>query len=49
MPEIVRVLVSDGALVVFSAAGLLATTVAILRDARTQRAEPSRQAVRFDN
>ncbi|HUG55616.1 MAG TPA: hypothetical protein VMJ92_00945 [Candidatus Limnocylindrales bacterium] len=49
MPEIVRVLVSEGALVAFSAAGLVATTVAILRDARLQRAEPSRQAVRFEN
>ena len=48
MPEILKALVSDGGLVLFSAAGLAATTLAILRDARTQRAQLSRQTVHID-
>lgn len=48
MADIVKIAVSDGALVLFSAAGLVATTVAILRDARTQRAEVARETVRVD-
>lgn len=39
-------ILSDGGLLLFSAAGLAATAVAILRDARIQRAELPRQVVR---
>lgn len=49
MADIVKIAVSDGALVLFSAAGLVATTVAILRDTRTQRSELSREAVKIDS
>ena len=37
--DILQTLVSDSALLLFSVAGLAATTVAILRDTRAQRAD----------
>ncbi|HEX4744432.1 MAG TPA: hypothetical protein VFW12_07160 [Candidatus Limnocylindria bacterium] len=37
--DILQTLVSDSALLLFSFAGLAATTVAILRDTRAQRAD----------
>ena len=40
--DILQTLVSDSALLLFSFAGLAATTVAILRDTQAQRAETSR-------
>lgn len=40
--DFLQTLVSDSALLLFSFAGLAATTVAILRDAKAQRAETTR-------
>lgn len=37
MPELTTMITGDGALVLFSVAGLLATAVAILRDIPVQR------------
>lgn len=40
--DVLQTLVSDSALLLFSLAGLAATTVAILRDTQAQRADVSR-------
>ena len=40
---------TDAALVLFSAAGLLATTIAIVADTRTQKATLAKTSVRIDN
>jgi hypothetical protein len=39
---------SDVAILLFSAAGLAATTVAIIVDTKTQAAELAKEPVRFD-
>jgi hypothetical protein len=39
---------SDSAILLFSAAGLVATTVAILADTKTQKADLARDLVRID-
>lgn len=46
--ELMQAIGSDGAILLFSAAGLVATTVAILADTRTQKAELARDTVRVD-
>lgn len=46
--DLVQAIASDSALLVFSAAGLVATTVAILVDTRTQKAHVAKERVRID-
>lgn len=43
--DVLQTLVSDSALLLFSFAGLAATTVAILRDTQAQRAETTRVVI----
>jgi hypothetical protein len=49
VPNLLEAVMSDGALLFFSAAGLVATAIAILRDARTQRDDLAREAVRLES
>lgn len=44
--DLVQAIGTDGALFLFSLAGLVATTVAILVDTRTQRAGLARESIR---
>ncbi|HEX9437693.1 MAG TPA: hypothetical protein VGA16_11105 [Candidatus Limnocylindria bacterium] len=44
--DLVQVIGSDGAILLFSAAGLVATTLAILADTKTQRADLARESMR---
>lgn len=44
--ELVQAIGSDAAILLFSAAGLVATTVAILVDTRTQKAGLARESIR---
>lgn len=46
--DIANVLTSDTALLLFSGAGLVATTLAILQDTRSQRSEPATEAVKLE-
>jgi|GEM_PF-2574920 len=46
MPELTAMITGDGALLLFSVAGLAATALAILRDIPTQRQVVARDAVR---
>lgn len=46
MPELMAVVTGDGALLLFSVAGLVATAIAILRDIPTQRQVVAQDAVR---
>ena len=46
--DLLQVIGTDGAILLFSAAGLVATTVAILADTKTQKAGLARDAVRVD-
>ncbi len=46
--DLLQVIGSDGAILLFSAAGLVATTVAILADTKTQKADLARDPVRID-
>jgi hypothetical protein len=47
--DLLQVIGSDAAILLFSVAGLVATAVAIVADTRTQRAqEPARASVRAD-
>jgi hypothetical protein len=46
--DFIGTLGSDAALLLFSAAGLIATTVAILFDTRSQRTELAKANVRFE-
>ena len=44
--DVLQILISDNALLLFSFAGLTATTVAILRDTRSQRAERTQTSLK---
>lgn len=46
--DVIQAIVSDSGILLFSVAGLVATTVAILVDTRTQRSELVRASVRSD-
>lgn len=46
--DVIGTLGSDAALLLFSAAGLVATTVAILFDTRTQRTDLARANIRAE-
>lgn len=46
MPELTAMITGDGALLLFSVAGLAATALAIVRDIPTQRQVVARDAVR---
>lgn len=46
--ELFQAIASDGGILLFSVAGLVATSVAILADTRTQRSELARASVRSD-
>ena len=45
--DLLQAIGSDGAILLFSAAGLVATTLAILADTKTQKAEIGRGSVRI--
>lgn len=47
--DVIGTLGSDAALLLFSAGGLIATTVAILFDTRTQRTELAKAHVRLEH
>ncbi|MGH2500213.1 MAG: hypothetical protein ACRDF0_09020 [Candidatus Limnocylindria bacterium] len=49
LSEIGTGLASDAVLLLFSVAGLLATTIAIVRDTAAQRSELAREAVSLDH
>lgn len=46
--DLLQAIGGDGAILLFSAAGLIATTVAILADAKTQKADLARESIRVD-
>jgi hypothetical protein len=46
--ELFQAIASDGGILLFSVAGLVATTVAILADTNAQRSELARASVRSD-
>jgi hypothetical protein len=46
--DLLQAISTDGAILLFSAAGLVATTVAILADTKTQKADLARDPVRVD-
>jgi hypothetical protein len=45
--DLLQTIGTDGALLIFSAAGLVATTLAILRDTQVQRTHLAKEPVRF--
>lgn len=46
--DLLQAIVSDGGILLFSVAGLVATATAIIVDTRTQRSELARASVRSD-
>lgn len=44
--DLLQAIGTDGAILLFSAAGLVATTVAILADTKTQKADLARESIR---
>jgi hypothetical protein len=46
--DLMQAIGSDGAILLFSAAGLVATTLAILADTRTQKADVARGSIRAE-
>jgi hypothetical protein len=46
--ELIQAIGTDGALLVFSAVGLAATTIAILVDTRVQKTQLADQPIRFE-
>jgi hypothetical protein len=46
--DLLQAIGSDGAILLFSAAGLVATTLAILADTRTQKADVARGSFRAE-